>query len=39
MSLLFTMLTGAGSRLTRPLRLAGQIVRHPATALRLATRR
>ena len=39
MSLLFTMLTGAGSRLTRPIRLAGQIVRHPATALRLATRR
>jgi len=39
MSLLFTMLTGPGSRLTRPLRLTRQILRHPATALRLATRR
>jgi cholesterol oxidase len=39
MSLLFTLLTGAGSRLTRPVRLAGQILGHPATALRLATRR
>jgi len=39
MSLLFTMLTGEGSRLTRPLLLAGQVVRHPASALRLAVRR
>ena len=39
MGLLFTLLTGAGNRLTRPRRLAGQILRHPATALRLATRR
>jgi cholesterol oxidase len=39
MGLLFTMLTGAGTRLTRPLRLAGQALRHPATAFRLATRR
>lgn len=39
MGLLYTMLTGAGSRLTRPLRLAGEILRHPANAFRLATRR
>ena len=39
MGLLFTMLTGAGTRLTRPLRLAGQALRHPATGFRLATRR
>jgi cholesterol oxidase len=39
MTLVFTMLTGPGSRLTRPLRLAGQILRHPADAFRLATRR
>ena len=39
MGLLFTMLTGAGTRLTRPLRLAGQVLRHPATGFRLATRR
>ena len=39
MSLLFTLLTGPGSRVTRPVRLAGQILRHPADAFRLATRR
>jgi cholesterol oxidase len=39
MSLTFTMLTGAGSRLTRPLKLAAQVARHPRKALRLATRR
>jgi cholesterol oxidase len=39
MSFTFTLLTGAGSRLTRPLRLAGRIVRHPLDALRLAVRR
>ena len=39
MSLTFTLLTGAGSRLTRPLKLAREIVRHPADAGRLALRR
>jgi cholesterol oxidase len=39
MSLTFTLLTGAGTRLTRPLRLLGQTLRHPADAFRLATRR
>jgi cholesterol oxidase len=39
MGLMFTTLTGAGSRLIRPLRLAGQIARHPGWAMRLATRR
>jgi cholesterol oxidase len=39
MSLTFTMLTGAGSRITRPLMLAAQVARHPLNALRLATRR
>jgi cholesterol oxidase len=39
MSLTFTLLTGAGSRLTRPLRLVGQVVRHPLHSLRLAVRR
>ena len=29
MSLLFTILTGPGNRLTRPLRLVGQALRHP----------
>jgi cholesterol oxidase len=29
MSLLYTLLTGDGTRLTRPLRLLGQILRHP----------
>ena len=33
-SALFTLLTGGGSRLTRPLRLLGNLVRHPARALR-----
>ncbi|HEX5853011.1 MAG TPA: GMC family oxidoreductase [Solirubrobacteraceae bacterium] len=30
MSLLYTLLTGDGTRFTRPLRLLGQILRHPA---------
>lgn len=33
-SALFTLLTGDGSRLTRPLRLLANLVRHPARALR-----
>ena len=33
-SALFTLLTGGGSRLTRPLRLIGNLLRHPAEALR-----
>jgi cholesterol oxidase len=36
MALLFTMLTENGTRLTRPLRWLGQLVRHPMRALRLA---
>ena len=39
MSLTFTLLTGAGSRVTRPLKLLGQILRHPADAGRVALRR
>jgi cholesterol oxidase len=39
MSLTFTLLTGPGTRLTRPLKLAGAILRHPLNALRIATRR
>ena len=39
MSLTFTMLTGNGSRLTRPLRLLAQVLIHPAHAARLALRR
>jgi cholesterol oxidase len=39
MSLTFTMLTGAGSRLSRPIRLALQIAQHPLNAARIATRR
>jgi cholesterol oxidase len=35
MSLLFTMLTPAGTRITRPLRWLGQVLRHPRKALRL----
>lgn len=34
MALLFTLLTGAGTRLTRPARWAGQMLRHPLIALR-----
>lgn len=34
MSLLFTLLTGQGTRLTRPLLWLGEIVRHPLTFLR-----
>jgi cholesterol oxidase len=36
MALLFTLLTENGTRLTRPLRWLGQLVRHPLRALRLA---
>jgi cholesterol oxidase len=35
MSTLFTVLVGDGTRLTRPLRLAGALVRHPLRAIRL----
>jgi cholesterol oxidase len=35
MSFLFTMLTGDGTRLTRPLLWLGQVLRHPIRALRL----
>ena len=34
MASLFTLLTGDGTRLTRPLRLAGALLRHPLQALR-----
>ncbi|MDH3840388.1 MAG: cholesterol oxidase [Chromatiales bacterium] len=34
MSLLFTMLTGKGSRLTRPLMLIGNVLRHPVRFLK-----
>lgn len=34
MSLLYTMLTGDGTRLTRPLKWLGRVVRHPITFLR-----
>ncbi len=33
-SALFTLLTGGGNRLTRPLRLIGNLIRHPGRALR-----
>jgi len=36
MSLLFTLLTEGGTRLTRPLRWIGQILRHPINSVRLA---
>jgi len=34
MSLLYTMLTGQGTRLTRPLKWLGNVIRHPITFLR-----
>ena len=34
MSLLYTLLTGKGSRITRPLLWLGQVLRHPLTFLR-----
>ncbi len=34
MSLLYTLLTGKGTRLTRPLKWLGNVIRHPATFLR-----
>jgi cholesterol oxidase len=34
MALLYTLLTGDGTRLTRPLRWLGQVLRHPLTFLR-----
>ena len=37
MTTLFTLLTGDGSRLTRPLRLLGTIVRHPVQFVRQAS--
>jgi cholesterol oxidase len=36
MALLFTLLTEGGTRLTRPLRWVGQVLRHPLNALKLA---
>jgi cholesterol oxidase len=39
MGLLFTSLTGGGTRLTRPLRWAGGVFSHPARALRLLWKR
>jgi cholesterol oxidase len=36
MALLFTLLTENGTRLTRPLKWLGQLVRHPGRAVRLA---
>jgi cholesterol oxidase len=37
MTMLFTLLTGDGSRLTRPLRLLGTIIRHPLQFVRQAS--
>ena len=39
MGLLFTMLTGAGNRLTRPLRWLSQVFAHPVRAIRLLSKR
>ena len=39
MGLLFTMLTGRGTRLTRPLRWVGQVLAHPIRAARLLWKR
>ena len=39
MGLLFTMLTEGGTRLTRPLKWAGQVLTHPIRAMRLVWRR
>ena len=39
MGLLFTMLTEGGTRLTRPLKWAGQILAHPIRAMRLVWKR
>jgi cholesterol oxidase len=36
MSLLYTMLTGKGTRLTRPLKWLGNIIRHPITFFKIA---
>jgi cholesterol oxidase len=39
MGLMFTLLTGDGTRLTRPLKLLGQIVRHPIRFVRVTNPR